>query len=141
MTAKFGGFLPRRGRPPRETRAVLRLEVCIDCNEPERLVDFWAAALDYRVRADEDGRPTDEIEDPDGVYPSIWFQVVPENKTTKNRVHLDPLFPKHEIPDRVARLLALGGERLGEFPSFVVMADPEGNEFCLCWDEDEDDDA
>lgn len=107
------------------------------------LVPFWCAVLGYEPVRGDDGRSTDEIVDPDGVLPLIWFQTVPEGKTAKNRVHLDPYFPRDEIDARVRNLVELGGEVQREFPSFVTMIDPEGNEFCLCWDDDEtgDDDV
>ena len=83
--------------------------------------------------------------DPDGVGPRLFFQKVPEPKTAKNRMHLDVnvggdhATPVAERKARVAataeRLVALGATRLGEHEQlgehWIVMADPEGNEFCL----------
>ncbi|MEU2083868.1 VOC family protein [Streptomyces albus] len=86
------------------------------------------------------------IEDPDGNGPRLFFQQVPEGKTVKNRVHLDVrAAPGLHGEERMAaleteceRLVALGARRLRrEEPApplsagFIVMADPEGNEFCL----------
>ncbi|MEU4082539.1 glyoxalase [Streptomyces venezuelae] len=86
------------------------------------------------------------LEDPDGDGPRIFFQQVPEGKTAKNRVHLDVrAAPGLEGEERMAaleaecaRLVALGAERLRRFEpdppmstGWIVMADPEGNEFCL----------
>jgi hypothetical protein len=85
------------------------------------------------------------IEDPDGRGPRIFFQQVPEDKVAKNRVHLDVrAAPGLEGEDRMAgleaeceRLVGLGGRRLqrvdpgGLDAGHIVMADPEGNEFCL----------
>jgi hypothetical protein len=90
-------------------------------------------------------RPYNALVDPDGIGPRIWFQRVPEPKSVKNRVHLDvdasdgrsaPLERrKKQVDAEAARLVELGGRRLGTFEEvdhyFVVMADPEGNEFCL----------
>ncbi len=84
--------------------------------------------------------------DPEGNGPRLWFQKVPEGKTAKNRVHVDVrAAPGLTGDDRMAaleaecvRLLALGAQRLQRFEpdgatsaGFIVMADPEGNEFCL----------
>ena len=86
------------------------------------------------------------IEDPDGTGPRLFFQRVPEDKVVKNRVHLDvrvaPGLTGDErmaaLEDECDRLLALGAARVGRVDpappletGFIVMADPEGNEFCL----------
>ncbi|MFC8044624.1 VOC family protein [Nocardia sp. NPDC057353] len=86
------------------------------------------------------------VEDPDGPGPRIFFQRVPEDKVVKNRLHLDVrVAPELTGDERMAaletecdRLLALGATRLRRFEpdppmgfGFIVMADPEGNEFCL----------
>jgi hypothetical protein len=97
------------------------------------------------VGVDEDW--CDSIVDPAGVRPRIWFQVVPEMKSVKNRVHLDvdvtagrslPLPERHARIDEVVEgLVASGGSVLRvlspEAADYyaVVMADPEGNEFCV----------
>ncbi|MFH1474550.1 MAG: VOC family protein [Chloroflexota bacterium] len=119
-------------------------EVVIDCADHGRVVDFWAAALGYQPRdvnqqyvalvppAREPGRP------PAGepASPPLLFQKVSEPKAGKNRVHLD--FRAPVMADEVARLVGLGAsvlaERsLGDF-SWTVLADPEGNEFCVAGD-------
>ncbi|MBP2581745.1 hypothetical protein J3A78_002223 [Streptomyces sp. PvR006] len=86
------------------------------------------------------------LEDPEGQGPRVFFQQVPEGKTAKNRVHLDVrAAPGLEGEERMAaleavceRLVARGGKRLRRFEpeppmsaGWIVMADPEGNEFCL----------
>ncbi len=111
---------------------VIRVEICIDCADPERLVPFWLAALDYEP----DPADARQLRDPHGRNPSLWFQRVPEAKTVKNRVHLDPYFAdRAAAATRRDELVALGGTASQEFDDFFLMADPEGNEFCLCWDE------
>jgi hypothetical protein len=98
------------------------------------------------------GVPEDErgtrsaIEDPDGVGPRLFFQQVPEGKVAKNRVHLDVrAAPGLQGAERMSaleaeceRLVALGATRQRRFEpappmeaGFIVMTDPEGNEFCL----------
>ncbi|WP_170223734.1 VOC family protein [Nonomuraea turkmeniaca] len=65
----------------------------------------------------------------EGGSPRLWFQRVPERKIVKNRLHLDL---ESDDPDaELARLSALGATVLGTYDEWVVLADPEGNEFCL----------
>lgn len=106
----------------------------------------WDAFL-ARVGVPEDQRNTrSAVEDPDGHGPRLFFQQVPEDKVAKNRLHLDVrAAPGLEgearmaaLEDECARLVALGATRLRrDEPApplshgFIVMADPEGNEFCL----------
>ena len=111
-----------------------RLEICIDCADPAALLPWWSVALRY---VEVNG----ELVDPDGNGPTVWFQKVPETKSVKNRVHLDLYLPRREAAARRALLLSLGGRLIKEFDnsrgeeSFWVIADPEGNEMCLCLDE------
>ena len=108
-------------------------EVVVDCASPAALGTFWAAALGYLMHG-----PTPTVEDafvaiidPLGVGPELGFQRVPEPKVGKNRVHLDL-----RVTDRaaeVARLVALGATSGTTYHdgAWTVMADPEGNEFCV----------
>jgi len=116
-----------------------RIEVGIDCRDPTGLAPFWASALGYEVGdLDPDGTYLDLVP-PRPALPAVYLQCVPEPKTTKNRVHLD-LFAT-DPADEVQRLLALGASTVGEPLSgseggwWQVMADPEGNEFCVCAEE------
>ena len=109
-------------------------ELVIDCADPERVADFWARVLDYDVI---DRGPEGEVEIAGKLSgaPTLVFVPVPEPKTVKNRVHIDvnPTATDHET--ELERLLALGARRVdvGQTAevSWVVLADPEGNEFCL----------
>ena len=113
----------------------LRIQcLCIDTTDPGKLAGFWESALGWRRTHDED----DEVilEPPkgspeDGIAPDLLFLRVPEDKAVKYRLHLD-LRPKDQAAE-VARLEALGARRadVGQGPdvSWVVMADPDGNEF------------
>ncbi len=114
----------------------LRIQcLCIDSASPARSADFWAAALGWRRTYAKDDQVV--LEPPagspeDGVTPDLLFLKVPEGKTVKNRLHLD-LRPKDQAAE-VARLEALGARRadVGQGPaSWVVLADPDGNEFCV----------
>ncbi|WP_420855842.1 VOC family protein [Thermoactinospora rubra] len=68
------------------------------------------------------------VEGPSG-RPRLWFQRVPEAKTVKNRVHLD--LRSDDLEAEVRRLVELGARELARHEDWVVLADPEGNEFCL----------
>ena len=114
------------------------VHLVIDAAEPGRLARFWAAALGWEVAAEEG----DEVDVwpvgfsyPDPAALPLVFVPVPEPKTGKNRVHLDLASESAaDQADSVARLLALGAVPAdigqGDVP-WVVLADPEGNEFCV----------
>jgi catechol 2,3-dioxygenase-like lactoylglutathione lyase family enzyme len=104
----------------------------IDCRDPKLVADFWCAVLGYRlVEIDEEGA---EVKPGDGPGFALEFIVVPEGKSVKNRLHLD-LRSSGSMADEVARVEAAGAtsiRRVDEGGSFwTVMADPEGNEFCV----------
>ena len=111
--------------------------VCIDTTDPLRLATFWQAALGWRLEAGPDGNEV-VLEPPegspeDGVAPDLLFLRVPEVKSGKNRLHLD-LRPADQAAE-VARLEGLGARRadVGQGPevTWVVLTDPDGNEFCV----------
>jgi len=111
-------------------------EVVIDCADHGRVVDFWAAALGYGRREVNEQYVALVPADREPGRPPLLFQKVPEPKTTKNRVHLDFRTPRRAA--EVARLVGLGAtviaERsLGDF-AWTVLADPDGNEFCVAAD-------
>jgi hypothetical protein len=114
----------------------LRLgEIVIDCADHEVVVPFWLAAMgDYRrVDVNEQYVAVAPVEREAG-RPALLFQKVPEPKVVKNRVHLD--LRGESMAGEVERLLGLRAtfiaERtLGEGVRWTVMADPEGNEFCV----------
>jgi predicted enzyme related to lactoylglutathione lyase len=107
--------------------------LCIDAEDPAKIASFWQSALGWRrtfEKADEVVLEPPAGSPEDGMAPDLLFLKVPEGKAVKNRLHLD-LRPDDQAAE-VARLEALGGRRVsvgqGEV-SWVVMADPEGNEF------------
>jgi hypothetical protein len=107
----------------------------VDSADPGRLARFWAAALDWVISRDVD--PEWVVEPPEGsredcVVADLLFIKVPEPRAGKNRLHFD-LRPEDQAAE-VARLEALGATRvdIGQGDcSWVVMADPEGNVFCV----------
>lgn len=116
-------------------------EVAVDCADPRELARFWCAVLGYEVQDEEEGlvaigSPTV----PEGklragpVPPILTFVRVPEPKAGKNRLHLDVNPTDRDQADEVRRLLALGARHadVGQGDAgWVVLADPEGNEFCV----------
>ncbi|MDQ4008083.1 MAG: VOC family protein [Actinomycetota bacterium] len=110
--------------------------VCVDANDPDRLARFWADVLGWRRTFEDDDEVV--LEPPagspeDGVVPDLLFLRVPEPKATKNRLHID-LRPDAQDAE-VRRIEALGARRVsvgqGADVSWVVLADPEGNELCV----------
>ena len=120
-------------------------ELVVDCHDPGALAAFWAAALGYHLVRIEDGQAeiaawAEESPDLAGqvlrapIAPSLVFVAVPEGKSVKNRLHLDlrPVGCSHQA--EVDRLIGLGARHAdvgqGSLP-WAVLADPEGNEFCV----------
>lgn len=106
----------------------------LDAVDPDALARFWAEAIDY-VQVGGAGSYLMLV--PNGrAGPRLLVQRVPEAKAVKNRMHLD--VDAVDIHAEAARLEALGARRVGADPiheygtSWIVMADPEGNEFCVC---------
>jgi predicted enzyme related to lactoylglutathione lyase len=116
---------------------MLRIQaLAVDARDPAALARFWEAALGWRITDADDEEvvvepPADSEED--GVVPDLLFLRVPEGKEVKNRMHLD-LRPANQSVE-VARLEDLGARQVdvgqGDDVTWVVMADPEGNEFCV----------
>ena len=119
-------------------------ELAIDCADPIGLARFWCSVLGYEVRDQDDGIVTigspgvpEGKKRPGPVPPTLTFARVPERKTVKNRLHLDVNPTDREQDEEVSRLLDIGARHAdvgqGE-QGWVVLADPEGNEFCVLAD-------
>jgi Glyoxalase-like domain len=120
-------------------------DIVIDCAHPASVARFWAAALDgydvapydaaelARLRAngifDINDDPSVLVERADGGGPRLIFQLVPEPKTVKNRVHLDML--ADDLAAEGQRLVDLGARQLADHDGWRVFADIEDNEFCV----------
>jgi hypothetical protein len=110
--------------------------IVVDCVDPVPLARWWADLLGWRITFE---KPDEVVLEPpegspeDGVSPDILFVQVPETKQIKNRLHLD-LRPDDQAQE-VARAEALGARRVDvgqdDTVTWVVLADPEGNEFCI----------
>jgi hypothetical protein len=125
--------------------AMARLhDIVVDAAHPASVARFWADALEgysiapyddaelARLRAfgidDPEDDPTVLLEPRNG-GPRLWFQRVPEPKRVKNRVHLDLLAADTEA--EIARLTELGAKVISRHEQMTILADPEGNEFCI----------
>jgi predicted enzyme related to lactoylglutathione lyase len=111
--------------------------VTFDCADPRSLAHFWSAATGYDVVEARDDFAGLKAPDHRGVRSILFFRV-PEAKTTKNRMHVD--LASRDPDAEIERLVALGASlvdgvppqwRTGNGTRWVVMQDPEGNEFCL----------
>lgn len=108
-------------------------ELIVDARDPDLLARFWGDVLGWEL-----GKSEDEIawlKPPAPAVPLIAFVRVPDDKSVKNRVHIDVSPTDRSRDEEVERVLALGARRAdvgqGEDVSWVVLADPEGNEFCV----------
>ncbi|HEX9855134.1 MAG TPA: VOC family protein [Acidimicrobiia bacterium] len=134
------------------------VQVAVDCHDPHALADFWAAVMGYEVEFDDDfirgliaaGQATEDdviehnghvqwktaaaCRDPEGKHPRLLFQQVPEPKSVKNRWHLD-IHIGEGRESEIERFMALGATHLWDGRqgphTWVTLADPEGNEFCV----------
>jgi hypothetical protein len=135
------------------------IDLTLDGTDAQLLAEFWKLALGYidepppppfatreewlaqfDLDDDEDEDDGAWLCDPDGVGPRLCILKVPEPKTAKNRLHMDIRVPGHGSPEErwarmraeSERLVRAGGSVLEEFDGHhIVMADPEGNEFCV----------
>ena len=111
--------------------ALIPIHITVDCSNVTAVATFWSAALRRTV----DSQTEDVAEIPGGGTGSIgWLFIrVPEGKTAKNRLHID--FGTADREAEVARLLALGASRIGDYQEWgawwTTLADVEGNEFCV----------
>jgi hypothetical protein len=112
-------------------------ELIIDCHDHDLVGRFWQEVLGYEETERSDG-PEDfyvELTGPPGAGPRIVVGRAPDDKVVKNRLHIDVNATDRDRDAEVERILELGATRVdigqGEDVSWVVLADPEGNEFCV----------
>ena len=107
--------------------------IVIDAVRPRVVADFWCTVLGWSVVDEDEG--VISIGPADGSWPAVDVVPVPEAKSVKNRLHLDLRADGTTAAAELERLLALGAQRtdVGQGPdvTWVVLSDPEGNEFCL----------
>lgn len=113
---------------------LITIEIGIDALDIDAVRPFWAAVLEYvDAPADDDGAVR-ALVDPFGIRPPVWFQQMAEPRPQRNRIHLDVTVPHDAADRRIAATLAAGGRMLSDrrARAFWVLADPEGNEACVC---------
>ena len=105
-----------------------QLEIAIDALDIAAVKPFWEAVLGYRSNS------ADDCVDPYGRAPAFWFQQMDEPRIQRNRIHLDVTVPHDVAQQRIAAALAAGGTLVSDTqaPAFWILADPEGNEACIC---------
>ena len=120
-----------------ETSVVVpaRYDVAIDCTDVEAIRPFWQVGLGY-VESLRDGEIN--LVDPRGTGPLVWFQNMALARNERNRIHLDVYLPLADAAERVEAVIEAGGTLVtDEFaPDWWVLADPEGNELCVCTSSD-----
>ena len=127
---------PRPGPGPgaRQEAVATKLGLVLDCADPDRLADFWSEAIGYTNIGSAGTYVL--LVDEEKERPKLLLQRVDEPKAGKNRMHFD--IETSHVDDEVRRLEALGARRIEDDAReehgsrWVVMADPEGNEFCVC---------
>lgn len=110
--------------------AVTEIELALDTADVAALGPFWAALL----TGSRDSVDGDDVADPSGRVPLLWFQHTDAHETPRQRFHIDLWVPHDQAEERIAAAVAAGGRVVddGHAPSFVVLADPEGNKACVC---------
>jgi 4a-hydroxytetrahydrobiopterin dehydratase len=123
-----------------EPCAAQALEVAIDAMDIDAVRPFWKAILDYE---DAPARPDGQvvaIVDPVRIGPAFWFQQMDQPRPQRNRIHIDVTVPHDAAEGRIAAALAAGGTLVSDrrARAFWILADPEGNEACICTWQDRD---
>jgi 4a-hydroxytetrahydrobiopterin dehydratase len=118
-----------RGADP-DLAGVQRLELALDTADRERIRPFWEAVLGMQQAKVAD----DEVVDPAGVLPTLWFQETDPHDAPRQRFHLDITVPPEQAEARVRAAVEAGGTLVsdGRAPSFWVLADADGNHACVC---------
>lgn len=112
-----------------------RLEIAIDALDIDAVRPFWQAVLGYEEWPPRiPGGQVDVLVDPRRIGPAFWFQQMDAPRPQRNRVHIDVTVPHDVADDRIAAALAAGGRVVSDqrARAFWVLADPEGNEACVC---------
>lgn len=120
----------RRGVTASKAAVLIEIELALDTADPAAIGPFWAALLTGSTEA----LHGDDVIDPAGRVPLLWFQHTDPHETPRQRFHLDVWVPHDVAEERIAAAVAAGGQVVDdrEAPSFTVLADPEGNKACVC---------
>ena len=111
-----------------------RTEIAIDALDIDRVLPFWRAVLGYVDEPTPAGRQVTAIVDPERINAAIWFQQMDAPRPQRNRIHLDVNVAHDRAVGRIEAAVAAGGTVLSDARAraFWVLADPEGNEVCVC---------
>jgi 4a-hydroxytetrahydrobiopterin dehydratase len=123
-----------------EPSSALAVEVAIDAMDIDAVRPFWKALLGYDDEPTKAGEQVIALVDPLRIGPAFWFQQMDEPRPQRNRIHLDVIVPHDVAEQRVAAAVAAGGHVVSDkrARAFWVLADPEGNEACICTWQDRD---
>ncbi|MBU2665326.1 4a-hydroxytetrahydrobiopterin dehydratase [Actinoplanes bogorensis] len=118
---------------PTEPGSLRMLEIAIDALDIPAVWPFWRAVLGYTGDPG-DGGPAAQLIDPAGEGPVVWFQQMDEPRPQRNRIHVDITVAHDEAAARIEAALNAGGRLMpgSREPAFWILADPEGNEACIC---------
>ncbi|MFT7473337.1 MAG: 4a-hydroxytetrahydrobiopterin dehydratase [Verrucomicrobiales bacterium] len=127
LAKKISAIAAELGIAAEEPAAVAQIEIAIDALDIAAVKPFWEAVLGYSP----DG---EDSSDPLNHSPALWFQQMDAPRPQRNRIHIDISVPHDVAERRVADAVAAGGTVLStdRVPAFWVLADPEGNEVCVC---------
>lgn len=123
---RVSAIVTELGLTPDNAR-LTEVEIAIDAMDIPAVLPFWAAVLGWEAGED-------QVTDPDAMGPAVWFQQMDEPRPQRNRIHLDVTVAHDEAQARMAKAIEAGGRLVSDAyaPSFWILADPEGNEACIC---------
>lgn len=128
LARTISALAERLGATPKPAETSV-IELGLDTPNFAEVKPFWAALLGYKANDDHD----DELNDPDGTMPTIWFQQTDPHETPRQRWHLDLRVPPDTVERRIEQALEAGGTLVSDerAPAFWVLADPQGNRACI----------
>jgi 4a-hydroxytetrahydrobiopterin dehydratase len=114
--------------------AITTIELALDTAHAAKIAPVWSALLTGSTEAHGRGTIGDDVRDPTGRVPILWFQDTDEHETPRQRFHIDVWVPPEVAEQRIAAAVAAGGIIVddSEAPSFTVIADQDGNKACVC---------
>lgn len=135
LATRISEIAGEEGAPSRPA-VVQTMELALDTPAVERVRPFWAAVMG----ADPGQGTGDDVVDPSGQLPNLWFQPTDSEAPHRQRFHYDVVVPHDQAEARVAAAVEAGGELVddGQAPAFWVLADTEGNKACVCTWQDRD---